>query len=59
MDKRQVIAAYRHGIINVQECAQILGLDIRQLSGLMNEPELRLKMESQILHNTRSITRLR
>ncbi|UVI32395.1 hypothetical protein [Paenibacillus spongiae] len=38
MDKRQVIAAYRRGFITVQECAQILGLDIGQLSSLLNDP---------------------
>lgn len=37
MDKRQVIHAYRSGIISIQECAQILGLDSRQLPNLMNQ----------------------
>lgn len=40
MDKRKVIAAYRRGFINVQECAQILGIDISQISGLINDPYL-------------------
>ncbi|MBW7457051.1 hypothetical protein ACFOLF_05280 [Paenibacillus sepulcri] len=40
MDKRKVIAAYKRGFINVQECAQILGIDMAQLSGLMTDPYL-------------------
>ena len=38
MDKRKVIAAYRRGLITVQECAQILGLDNVELLGHMREP---------------------
>jgi len=38
MDKRKVIAAYRRGLISVQECAQILGLDNVELLGHMHEP---------------------
>ncbi|WP_256757295.1 hypothetical protein [Cohnella sp. WQ 127256] len=37
MDKRKVIAAYRRGLISVQECAQILGLDNVELLGYMRE----------------------
>ena len=37
MDKRKVIAAYRGGLISVQECAQILGIDNVHLIGLMRE----------------------
>ncbi|WP_186438195.1 hypothetical protein [Cohnella terricola] len=37
MDKRKVIAAYRRGLISVQECAQILGLDNVELLGHMRE----------------------
>lgn len=37
MDKRKVIAAYRRGLISVQECAQILGLDNIELLGYMRE----------------------
>ncbi|WP_219836538.1 hypothetical protein [Paenibacillus sp. R14(2021)] len=40
MDKRKVIAAYRRGFINVQECAQILGIDTSQMHGLMSDPNL-------------------
>ncbi|MFB9277218.1 hypothetical protein [Cohnella cellulosilytica] len=39
MDKRKVIAAYRRGLISVQECAQILGLDNVELLGHMRGPE--------------------
>ena len=39
MDKRKVIAAYRRGLISVQECAQILGLDNVELLGYMREIE--------------------
>jgi len=38
MDKRKVIAAYRRGLISVQECAQILGLDNVELLGHMGDP---------------------
>ncbi|MFC5403809.1 hypothetical protein [Cohnella soli] len=38
MDKRKVIAAYRRGLISVQECAQILGLDNVELLGFVREP---------------------
>ncbi len=37
MDKRKVIAAYRSGLISLQECAQILGVDNVQWIGLMRE----------------------
>lgn len=40
MDKRKVITAYRRGFITMQECAQILGIDLSQLTGMMNDPEL-------------------
>ncbi|MCU6708354.1 hypothetical protein M6D81_06465 [Paenibacillus sp. J5C_2022] len=39
MDKRQVIAAYKQGIITIQECAQILGLERSQLSGLLADAD--------------------
>ncbi|MFD0958819.1 hypothetical protein [Paenibacillus chungangensis] len=37
MDKRQVIAAYKRGMITIQECAQILGLERSQLPGLLDD----------------------
>jgi|GEM_PF-516827 len=37
MDKRKVIAAYRGGLISVQECAQILGVDNAGWIGLIRE----------------------
>lgn len=40
MDKRKVITAYRRGFITMQECAQILGIDLPQLTGMMDDPEL-------------------
>ena len=40
MDKRKVITAYRRVFITMQECAQILGIDLSQLTGMMNDPEL-------------------
>ncbi len=39
MDKRIVIAAYKRGIITIQECAQILGLETGQMRGLINDPQ--------------------
>ncbi|WP_214629879.1 hypothetical protein [Paenibacillus agaridevorans] len=37
MDKRIVIAAYRRGIITIQECAQIIGVDSKQINRLVDE----------------------
>ncbi len=37
MDKWKVIQAYRRGIINLKECAQILGIDSMQVMGIMKE----------------------
>lgn len=45
MDKRQVIQAYRSGIISIQECAQILGLDSRQLPNLMNQMVFKTELD--------------
>lgn len=53
MDKRKVIAAYRRGFITVQECAQILGLDIGQLPSLMSDPYL--AVDSQLKSGKQSI----
>ncbi len=38
VDKRKVIAAYRKGFITIQECAQILGIDSKQIISLVAEP---------------------
>jgi predicted HTH domain antitoxin len=38
MDKRIVIAAYRRGFITIQECAQIIGVDSKQMNRLIDEP---------------------
>jgi exonuclease VII small subunit len=35
MDKRDVIAAYRRGLITIRECAQLLGLDTAQMMGVL------------------------
>ncbi|MGG1515138.1 hypothetical protein ABE504_06975 [Paenibacillus oryzisoli] len=40
MDKRKVITAYRRGMLSIQECAQILGVDTSQIAGLMSDPQL-------------------
>ncbi|MCM3126561.1 MULTISPECIES: hypothetical protein [unclassified Paenibacillus] len=37
MDKRTVIAAYRQGLINIRECAQIIGLDTLQMERMLGE----------------------
>ncbi|MFK7695694.1 hypothetical protein [Paenibacillus sp. HJGM_3] len=40
MDKRKVIMAYRRGMITIQECAQILGIDsMQQVAGMVNDPK--------------------
>lgn len=36
MDKRKVIAAYQRGIITIQECGQILGMEDSQLNVLLD-----------------------
>jgi hypothetical protein len=38
LDKRKVITAYRRGFITIQECAQILGIDSKQIITMVNEP---------------------
>jgi hypothetical protein len=38
LDKRKVITAYRKGFITIQECAQILGIDSKQIISLVTEP---------------------
>ncbi len=38
MDKRQVIIAYRRGFITIEECAQIIGVDNKQMTRLVNDP---------------------
>lgn len=51
MDKRKVIAAYRRGLISIQECAQIIGVDSGQMSRLVDDsqfvPEAVLKRSKQ------------
>lgn len=39
MDKRKVIAAYQRGIITIQECGQILGMEDGQLNVLLDHTE--------------------
>ncbi|MEX2460818.1 MAG: hypothetical protein WD469_05885 [Paenibacillaceae bacterium] len=39
MDKRKVITAYYRGFITIQECAQILGMDVKQTISIVNEPK--------------------
>ena len=40
MDKRKVIAAYKRGFITIQECAQIIGVDSKQMNRLVDDPKL-------------------
>jgi predicted HTH domain antitoxin len=40
VDKRKVISAYRQGIITIQECAQILGIDSMQILSLLSDSQL-------------------
>ncbi|WMT42689.1 hypothetical protein RE628_10505 [Paenibacillus sp. D2_2] len=35
MDKRKVINAYRRGFLTPQECAQVLGIERKQLDDLL------------------------
>lgn len=45
MDKRVVITAYRQGMINIVECAQILGLDPSQMEQVLGsiKPDIDLQ----------------
>ncbi|MFC5650808.1 hypothetical protein ACFPYJ_17165 [Paenibacillus solisilvae] len=54
MDKRKVIAAYQRGFMNVHECAQLLGIDLDQIAGLINDPRLRTDPQ-QVLLGKRSV----
>ncbi len=38
MDKRKVLSAYRQGTITLQECAQIIGVELIQLGRLVDDP---------------------
>lgn len=40
MDKSKVIEAYRLGLINLQECGQILGTETSQLENLVMQKRL-------------------
>lgn len=40
MEKRKVIAAYRRGFITLEECAQIMGVDHKQMNQLVKETSL-------------------
>lgn len=53
MDKRKVINAYRSGFISIKECAQILGVESKQMSGLVNDPQL--MNDSTIVQVIRSV----
>lgn len=35
MDKRKVIDAYRRGLLTLQECSQVLGIEKAQLAGIL------------------------
>lgn len=37
MDKRKVIDAYRRGLLTLHECAQVLGIEKSQLTGLLEQ----------------------
>jgi len=37
MEKWKVIQAYRRGMISLQECAQILGIDSMKVMGIMKD----------------------
>lgn len=48
MDKRKVIAAYRRGLISLQDCAQILGLDnVELLSHIREAPTIRPELKKK------------
>jgi hypothetical protein len=38
MDKKKVIAAYRTGMLTMEECAQILGIDSPRVMGMVSGP---------------------
>ncbi|WP_337103467.1 hypothetical protein [Paenibacillus sp. YIM B09110] len=54
MDKRKVIAAYRRGLISIQECAQIIGVDSGQMVRLVDDPRL---MSEAVLQRSKQMIR--
>ncbi|MNI32461.1 hypothetical protein D3C73_863720 [compost metagenome] len=48
MDKRKVIEAYRRGFLTLQECAQVLGVEKAQLTGLLGNSEAEPKPSSAL-----------
>ncbi|MNP46028.1 hypothetical protein D3C76_1399990 [compost metagenome] len=56
MDKRKVIEAYRRGFLTLQECAQVLGVEKEQISGLLEyskaEPKSSSALKPGSLHAT-------
>ncbi|MCM3784011.1 hypothetical protein M3231_13600 [Neobacillus mesonae] len=49
MDKQTVIAAYRQGLINIRQCAQILGLDTFQMERMLDQFKSQPEMTDQDL----------
>lgn len=49
MDKSKVITAYKRGFMNIRECAQILGVDVGQITGLINDPHLAVDPQQNLL----------
>ncbi|MGZ9586912.1 hypothetical protein [Paenibacillus marinisediminis] len=47
MDKRKVIAAYYRGELSLQECAQILGLELHPLEQWLEEDELQHRADHE------------
>ncbi len=54
VDKRKVIAAYRRGLISIQECAQIIGVDSGQMVRLVDDPRL---MSEAVLQRSKQMIR--
>ncbi|MGO4369538.1 hypothetical protein [Paenibacillus sp. 2TAB19] len=54
VDKRKVIAAYRRGLISIQECAQIIGVDSGQMVRLVDDPRL---MPEAVLQRSKQMIR--
>ncbi|WP_020616675.1 hypothetical protein [Paenibacillus daejeonensis] len=52
MDKVKVITAYRCGMITIQECAQILGVEGRHLTGILNDPKLTYEPAARLVRHT-------
>ncbi len=51
MDKRKVIQAYRRGLLTIQECSQILGIESPHLLGV-DEEQIKVDLYKPVSRHT-------